>query len=261
MKQKSKLDLSTALGLGIAVILVVVAIMIGGSIGSFFNAPSLLIVIGGTFAVTTACFSLPEIMRSQLLFVRTIVYNCENPTDSARRVLEYAESARKNNILSLQNQLAAGNIPAFLEKGLSMVIDGLPMENIQRILQQDIMSMMDRHSTGVAIFRKTAEIAPAMGLIGTLIGLVQMLGNLEDPSSIGPAMAVALLTTMYGAMLAYMVFSPMASKLERITKEETLVNNIYLKGIISIGSQENPRQLETLINTLLPPEKRIHYFE
>ncbi len=111
------------------------------------------------------------------------------------------------------------------------------------------------------VFRKAAEVSPAMGLIGTLVGLVQMLGNLEDPSSIGPSMAVALLTTFYGAILAHMVFSPLASKLERNSDEEALVQNFYLLGAASIVRQENPRRLEMVLNALLPPASRLRYFD
>jgi chemotaxis protein MotA len=109
--------------------------------------------------------------------------------------------------------------------------------------------------------KKAGDIAPAMGLIGTLIGLVQMLGNLDDPSSIGPSMAVALLTTFYGAVLANMVFMPLAAKLERNSGEEELLNSVYMVGAVSIGRQENPRRLEMLINSILPPSKRVSYFD
>jgi len=121
--------------------------------------------------------------------------------------------------------------------------------------------MKSRHERGVGILRQAATVAPAMGLIGTLIGLVQMLGNLDDPNSIGPSMAVALLTTLYGAVLANMVFSPLAAKLERNSNDEASVMNVYTLGASSIGRQENPRRLETLLNTLLPPPKRVQYFD
>ena len=111
------------------------------------------------------------------------------------------------------------------------------------------------------VLRKMGEFSPAMGLIGTLVGLVQMLGHLDDPSTIGPSMAVALLTTFYGAVLANIVFLPLASKLERNSAEETLVNNVYLMGAASIGRQENPRRLEMLLNSVLPPAKRVRYFD
>ena len=118
-----------------------------------------------------------------------------------------------------------------------------------------------RHVKSTGVLRKAAEFAPAMGLIGTLIGLVQMLGNLQDPSTIGPAMAVALLTTFYGAVLANMVFMPLASKLERNSAEEMLIYNLYTMGATSIGRQENPRRLEMLLNSVLPPAKRVKYFD
>jgi len=125
----------------------------------------------------------------------------------------------------------------------------------------ELSGMAERHSRGVGILRRSAEVAPAMGLIGTLIGLVQMLGKLDDPSSIGPAMAVALLTTFYGAVLANMVFSPLAGKLERNSKSELVVNRLYIITAASIGRGENPRRLEMLLNTILPPSQRLHYFE
>jgi chemotaxis protein MotA len=121
--------------------------------------------------------------------------------------------------------------------------------------------MIQRHAKSTSVLRKMAEFAPAMGLIGTLIGLVQMLSSLSDPSTIGPAMAIALLTTFYGALLANFVFLPLAAKLERNSQEEVLVNNVYLMGAASIGRQENPRRLEMLLNSVLPPSKRVRYFD
>ncbi|MCK4938737.1 MAG: MotA/TolQ/ExbB proton channel family protein, partial [Rhodospirillaceae bacterium] len=136
-----------------------------------------------------------------------------------------------------------------------------PGEEVEGILRKDMFSTVQRHISSASILRKAAEFAPAMGLIGTLIGLVQMLGNLDDPSTIGPSMAVALLTTFYGAVLANMVFSPMAAKLERNSAEEAMVNNIYVMGASSIGRQENPRRLEMMLNSVLPPSKRVQYFD
>jgi chemotaxis protein MotA len=128
-------------------------------------------------------------------------------------------------------------------------------------MRKDMNATIGRHQKGANIMKKAGDIAPAMGLIGTLIGLVQMLGNLDDPSSIGPSMAVALLTTFYGAVLANMVFMPLAAKLERNSGEEELLNSVYMVGAVSIGRQENPRRLEMLINSILPPSKRVSYFD
>ena len=125
----------------------------------------------------------------------------------------------------------------------------------------DLEAMIVRHQKGVNVLRRAAEFSPAMGLIGTLIGLVQMLGGLDDPTTIGPRMAVALLTTFYGALLANLVFSPLAAKLERNSGLEETINNIYLIGASSVGRQENPRRLEMLLNSTLPPTDRVRFFE
>jgi chemotaxis protein MotA len=253
-------DKATLIGLTAAAILIGTAIWMGGSPLAFVDVPSILIVVGGTFAVTLASFSFREMWRAQKLFMRTVLYAQLDPKTAAELTLQYAESARRTSVLQLQDKVRGDRFSPFLSKGLSMVIDGMDLEAVEHILKQDILSLMERHSKSVSVFRKSAEIAPAMGLIGTLIGLVQMLGSLDDPGSIGPAMAVALLTTLYGAIMAYVVFNPIATKLERQTKDEVLVNTVFLKGIHSISKQENPRHLETLINAVLPPEKRVRYF-
>lgn len=260
MMEKRTIDVSTALGILTAMALVMAAIAFKGTPLAFLDAASMLIVVGATFAITTACFTIPEIWRAQGLMWRTVFYTHHSPKEAAEVMIEYAQTARKSTVLALQNQLAASKSPDFLDKGLGMVVDGVPHAHIEALLTQDIQSLIERHSKGVSVLRKAAEVAPAMGLIGTLIGLVQMLGSLDDPSKIGPAMAVALLTTMYGAMLSYMVFSPLASKLERNTDEEILMNKIYMSSILSIARQENPRQLENMLNSILPPSSRVTYF-
>jgi chemotaxis protein MotA len=246
-------DITTAAGITTAVVLVGLAIYFGSTPQAFINLPAILIVIGGTFAVTTACFTVQEVYRAQGLMLRTVFYQRLQPLDTAESMIELAKHARKHNVLALQNIIARGNLDPFLEKGLTMVIDGVACETIRNLLQQDVQSLAERHAKGVAIFRRAADIAPAMGLIGTLIGLVQMLSSLSDPASLGPAMAVALLTTLYGALLAYVVFLPLASKLDRNTGEELLVRHIEMEGVLSIARQENPRQLEMALTTLLPP--------
>ena len=148
----------------------------------------------------------------------------------------------------------------FLYKGFSMAVDGVSGDEIEAVLGQDLMATAQRHQRSADVLRRAAEYAPAMGLIGTLIGLVQMLGNLQDPTSIGPAMALALLTTFYGAVLANIVFSPLAAKLERNSAEEALVNHVYLLGAVSVSRQENPRHLEAMLNSVLPPAERIRFF-
>jgi len=260
-KAKSSMDLATIIGLISGFGLITSAIMLGGDPASFINPPSILIVIGGTLAVTAMCFTITEMTRSLKIIGQTFFYTSRDPSDAAIQVLQIAELARRQGVLSLQGILDSLRQEPFLHKGMLMVVDGTPGEEVEAIMRRDLNATMQRHHKGANILRKAAEFAPAMGLIGTLIGLVQMLGNLDDPSSIGPAMAVALLTTFYGAVLANMVFSPMASKLERNSAEEATVNTVYMMGAASIGRQENPRRLEMLLNSILPPSKRIQYFD
>ena len=192
---------------------------------------------------------------------KTLFKTTRDPSDAAIHVLQIAETARRQGVLSIQAVLESARMEPFLHKGMSMVVDGTPGEEVETILKRDLYATVQRHTKSASVLRKAAEFAPAMGLIGTLISLVQMLGSLDDPSTIGPAMAVALLTTFYGAVLANMFFSPLASKLERNSAEEALVNSVYVMGAASVGRQEKPRKLHFqrldpvsgCLRTLAPP--------
>jgi chemotaxis protein MotA len=237
------------------------AIVLGGSPLSFINVPSILIVVGGTFCVVTVCFSLAEVINAFRSVGKAMLPSVREPSVVAIEVLRIAEMARRHGVLALQATQAEMAAEPFLHKGLSMVIDGAGGDEVDEVMRRDLQATTQRHGRSASVLRKAAEYAPAMGLIGTLIGLVQMLGNLDDPSAIGPSMAVALLTTFYGAVLANMVFSPLAAKLERNSAEEASVNLVYLLGAVSISRQENPRRLEMLLNSVLPPSKRVRYFD
>jgi len=260
-KTRSTMDLATIVGLICGFAMIGSAIFLGGSPESFINPPSILIVIGGTLAVTTACFSIAEMGRTVRVVAKTFFYSSRDPSQAATQVLQIAELARKKGVLSLQNTIGSMQNEPFLHKGMSMVVDGTPGEEVESIMRRDLQATVQRHAKSTSVLRKMGEFAPAMGLIGTLIGLVQMLGNLDDPTTIGPSMAVALLTTFYGAVLANMVFLPLASKLDRNSQEEALINNLYVMGAASIGNQENPRRLEMLLNSVLPPNQRVRYFD
>jgi chemotaxis protein MotA len=255
------MDFATILGLTSGFALLGLAILIGGAPGAFFDAPSLLIVFGGTFAVTAMSFSIKEIMRVPKVALQALFQSANDPSTAASQMIELAELARDQGPLALQNiQPRLVHLP-FLSHGVAMVIDGSKSDEIERVMNRKVSAMSNRHDKATGVLRKAAEVSPAMGLIGTLVGLVQMLGQLDDPTTIGPSMAVALLTTFYGAVLSNMVFSPLASKLERNSDEEMLLNNIYVTGVTSIGRQENPRRLEMLVNTLLSPTDRVQHFD
>ncbi|MGB8274845.1 MAG: MotA/TolQ/ExbB proton channel family protein [Alphaproteobacteria bacterium] len=255
------LDPATVIGLLGAVLLIGSASLMGGSSAAFYNLPSIMIVLGGTFAVTTMCFSLGEIFSAQRMMLRALVRSGREPSDAALHMLELAAQARRHGVLSLQEAMAGSDTDRFLKHALTLVADGNTADAIERMLGSEIGATAHRHAKSTGVLRKAAEIAPTMGLIGTLVGLVQMLGRLDDPSSIGPAMAVALLTTFYGAVLAHVFLAPLAAKLERNSREEILVKNIYAMSAASIARQENPRRLEMLLNAVLPPSKRVQFFD
>ncbi|MFN4089777.1 MAG: motility protein A [Alphaproteobacteria bacterium] len=258
---RSGVDTATVTGVASGFVLVGLAIALGGSSVAFLDAAAFLIVVGGTLGVSVASYSWSEIGTARRVLGRTLKQPAIAPRDAARLALGVADNARRRGILALQPLLPQLRRFPFLAQGLGLVLDGLGAAEIEAALRQEMEATSSRHATGAALMRKAAEVAPAMGLIGTLVGLVQMLGRLEDPTAIGPAMAVALLTTLYGAVLANMLFSPLATKLERNAVEEALVSQIYATALMSILRQENPRRLEMQLNTLLPPNQRLTYFK
>lgn len=260
-RRKASLDFATLVGFAAGFGLLGVAMYLGGSPGSFFHTPAILIVVGGTLGVTTICFSIDEMIRAQRIIFKTVLSPALDPVRAATQMIQAAEIARKRGILALQDALVDLEREPFARKAIMMVVDGAPAEEIERVLTRDIDQMQQRHLNTANILHKSADVSPAMGLIGTLIGLVQMLGNLDDPGTIGPSMAVALLTTFYGAIMATMLFSPLASKLERNSATESLVYNVYMLAATSICRKENPRRLEMLLNSLLPPDRRLQYFD
>ncbi|TQV71889.1 motility protein A [Denitrobaculum tricleocarpae] len=255
------LDFATLVGAIGAFVVIGAAMTLGGSPGSFIDIPAMLIVLGGTFLVSSVSFSITEVVQAQRVMLQAVLYQVVEPDDAARHVLTLADHARKNGILAIQNTLKDLKTMPFLYRAAAMVIDGMPPEQVESILMREADAIRQRHIRSAGVLRRAGEVAPAMGLIGTLVGLVQMLGNLEDPSTIGPSMAIALLTTFYGAVLANMLFLPLANKLDRNSEAESMINQIYAIGIASISRQENPRRLEVELNTILPPARRVEYFD
>ncbi|MFC7331724.1 motility protein A [Rhodocista pekingensis] len=261
LRPKGGIDLATVLGLVGGFGLVGAALALGGSLGAFFNLPSVAIVLGGTVAVTAVSFSMRDVASAGRLLLGAVTRTVHDPQAVARYVLQLADIARRNGPLALQPLAPSLAAEPVLQRSIEMIVDGLPADDVERILRTEIEADQARARAGAAVLRRAAEVAPAMGLIGTLVGLVQMLDNLQDPASIGPAMAVALLTTFYGAVLGSMVLSPLAGKVERNAEVQALVSSLYMLGAGSVARQENPRRLEILINTVLPPELRLSTFD
>lgn len=247
------MDIATLLGLIGAMAVIALAIMLGGSAGVFFNIPSLAIVIGGTFAATLAQISLKNFLGSFKVVMKAFMHKDGDPNSLIEEAVELANIARKEGILALEGKDISD---IFLKKGIGLCIDGHPPEVVQKMLSKDINLAIERHTTGSKMFKSIGDVAPAMGMIGTLIGLVQMLSNMDDPKAIGPAMAVALLTTLYGAIIANGIALPIAAKLQSVSATELLNRNLILESVSSIQAGTNPRVLEQLLLSFLPESKR-----
>lgn len=253
--------MTTVFGLGLTFALISVAILIGKSDANFFNIPSFMIVILGTMTVTSISFSWQELKNAGNIIGNSLFYKRTSPSDMARQLMNISMLAKTKGLLAIARMESELRKDPHLFKAAQIVTDGYSPEDTERILAQDLDALTERHRYSAGILRRAAEIAPAMGLIGTLIGLVQMLANLQDPETIGPAMAVALLTTFYGAILGTAVLSPMAAKLERNSNEEAMIRSLVMLAMSSIARQDNPRRLEILLNTELPPHEQITYFD
>lgn len=252
---------STFLGIIVALSLIVIAVLSGqGEPLAFIDLKSILIVLGGTFFITSACFTLGDIVKSISITFKTIFYNAPNLRNVAQKCLFLSEVAKKEGILKLQNYTEEFPDSKFFVKNMNLAIDGVKPADLEVFMENEINTISASRAKTIDILKKGAEVAPAMGLIGTLIGLVQMLGNLDDPTKIGPAMALALLTTMYGAILAYMVLLPLSSKLERTSKQEVDLYVIFGEAIISVAKNEGPIKLEMKLNSTLPPGSRLRNY-
>jgi len=247
------LDLATLIGLIGAFGIVMASIMIGGSAGTFVNTPSLLVVLGGTVLVTMMKFSLGRFFGAASIAVKAFLHKPTSPEALIDEAVELAKAARQGGLLALEDREIQDD---FMKEGLGLLIDGHPAETVRAMLIKDLNQTLKRHSDGQDIFKAIGDVGPAMGMIGTLIGLVQMLSNMDDPKQIGPAMAVALLTTLYGAILANMVALPIADKLALRSAEENTRKSLIIDALLSIQSGQNPRVIANMLEAYLPRSKR-----
>ena len=258
---QNRMDSATILGLIIALSVIGVALYMGGNLGAFVNLPSILIVVGGTCAITLTSFSMGDIAALPKIIGRAIFRRDQDVKQLMKQLLEIASIAKKHGVLSLQKIENSVRRDRFLHRAVQFVSDGYTAPDIQRILTREIDSIRQRHKQSVDILYRAAEVAPAMGLIGTLVGLVHMLAHLDDPSIIGPSMAVALLTTLYGAFLGTVILSPLAAKLDRNSAREELEKTLIMLSALSMAKHENPRRLEMQMNSEVSPTDEIRFFE
>jgi chemotaxis protein MotA len=245
------MDIASIIGLIGAVGMILGALISGGGIGPFIDVPSILIVFGGTFFAVMYTAPLPTFLGSFAVMAKAFPPPIKKMDQLVERMSELAAIARKDGMMALEGQ----DVPdKFFQKGLQMLVDGADEGKLVTQLNQEIKAMKSRHEANQGVVKGWIDIAPAMGMIGTLIGLVLMLGNMADPKAIGPAMAVALLTTLYGAFIANVMFMPMLVKLEGYTAYELIYRDLVVIGLRNIARGESPRNIQDQMVANLPPK-------
>jgi chemotaxis protein MotA len=254
------MDLGTVIGLVLTLALLFGAMAMGVGIGPYIDIPSVLIVFGGTTGVLLVGFKLEQIKAASKIFMIAIKPPQEDVQELVKKLVDYSTQARRDGILSLE---AAANSETneFLKKGLSMAVDGNEPDTIRSLLEIEMEQTSKRHQSNSSLFDQIAGFAGAMGMIGTLIGLVAMLLNMSDPAAIGPSMAVALLTTMYGAMLGNIIGAPIANILNIRNDDEMVIKTLILEGIMAIQAGDNPRTLESKLLAFVAPKERVSQFD
>lgn len=246
------MDIASILGMVMGIGFTVVTILLGSGLMLFFNLPSVMIVVGGTIAATFVAYPLGDVLKIIKVTMKVFIFKIEKPEDIIANLVEISNKARKGGLLSIESDIKNTSDP-YLAKALQMTVDGVKTADIAAIMQTKMKLAKKENKTGSSLYASMGSYAPAFGMVGTLIGLVQMLANLDDPSTIGPKMAVAMITTFYGALLANLFFIPMADKLDIRCEEEISNMNIIYEGVISIREGEHPRLMEDKLNVYLGP--------
>jgi len=248
-------DIATVIGIILGSITIVGAIVLGGSILIFINVPSILVVGVGSVAAALVAYPLSGLLGLPKIMMKAFFAKPQPIDELITQLVSFAEVARRDGILSLENHMEEMKDP-FIVQGVQMAVDGTDPELIEQIMDSDLENLVARHNNGRGVLEAVGKYAPAFGMIGTLIGLVAMLANMDDPSSIGGGMAVALLTTLYGAVISNLFALPMADKLKLRSDEEVLAKTVIIRGVMSIQSGDNPRVVEQKLRTFLPPGLR-----
>ncbi|MCF3943291.1 flagellar motor protein MotP [Oceanobacillus alkalisoli] len=259
----TKKDILTPIGITVGFMMIIFAISTNGETGNiliFLDVPSIFIVLGGVVGSLLISFKLEQIKLTGRVIKESFVKTEDRLPEMIELFIRLSERARREGILALENELDEVEDP-FIKKGIMLAVDGIEPEVITDILNAEITAMEERHYKGRTIIEKAGEYSPAWGMIGTLVGLVLMLNQLSDPATLGPAMAIALITTLYGTVLANLVFIPMASKLEAKTEEEAFLKQIIIEGIIGVQSGQNPRILEEKLSAFISNTDKQKYQE
>jgi chemotaxis protein MotA len=244
------LEKTTIIGLGAGVGCIVISILLSGDLGAFFDAASIFVVLGGTIASTIVSY--PGKMLKSLKTVYTMAFKQKQIDlyQDIEMIIKIANVARREGLLALEDAVGEVDNP-FLQKGIMLIVDGADGELVKNILETEIAFIQERHTQGQSIINSMAGYAPAYGMIGTLIGLILMLKNLSDSASLGPNMAVALITTFYGVIFANLIFTPISKKLKVMSDAEALQKELYMEGLLSIQDGENPRIIKDKLTAFI----------
>jgi chemotaxis protein MotA len=249
------LDLATILGIVVGLAFVIFGIIVDGDLLSFYDLASILIVGGGTIAGTFVAYPMHQVLDAMKIVSKAFSNKQIQVGDIITKIIALANIARKEGLLALEE--AAEEIDdQFLKKGIMLIVDGTDPELVRNLLETELSFIEERHKSGQGLFEMMGSLSPAFGMVGTLIGLINMLKKLDDPSAIGPSMAVALITTFYGSLLANLIFLPIANKLKLRSREEIMRKEIMVEGLLSIQAGENPRIIEEKLKAFLPPKIR-----
>ncbi|RMF06384.1 MAG: motility protein A [Candidatus Neomarinimicrobiota bacterium] len=248
------MDIATILGILSGVGLVIWSITQNSGLDIFINIPSAAIVVGGTFAATFVAYPMTDVLKVFGMVQKIFLFKAPDPKKLIATMVQLAELAKREGILAIEKEIKTIK-DDFVKKGLEMIVDGVDERTIDNLMQIEIVNTVQRHKVGWEIFGEMGKYAPAFGMVGTLIGLVQMLANLNDPSSIGPKMAVALITTFYGSITANLFFVPMSVKLKRRSHQESVIMNLVIEALKSIRQGENPRLMESKLKKFLSKEE------
>lgn len=252
------MDKATAggLGAGIALLLLAIAIAPGSSFAAFIDIPSAAVVVGGAIAASFIAFPGAAMLLFPKVIRKVFFPGQQDLVPVITQIVEFAEIARRDGILALESKTEEIQDP-FILLGVQMAVDGTDVDLMEQILRTEMEAVAGRHKNGKSLMDTVGRYAPAFGMIGTLMGLIIMLGNMDDPEAIGPGMAVALITTLYGAVVSNLFFLPFADKLAYYSKQEFQVREVIIKGLVAIQEGDNPRVIEQKLNTFLPLDKRV----
>jgi chemotaxis protein MotA len=251
------MDIASVVGIvtGVTLLALTVLLAPGASFQAFFNGPSIMVVIGGAVAAVLISFPLKSFLGLARVLKNVFFNRPKDPTELIEQLVSLAETARRDGLLALEGRLEEISDP-FIVLGIQMAVDGTRAEVIEDIMRTEMDAVSARHSNGKKVLDQLGRFAPAFGMIGTLMGLIIMLGQLDDPDKLGPGMAVALITTLYGAVVANVFCLPCAEKLNFISKQELQAMEIIVRGIMAIQSGENPRVIQQKLTTFIPPKQR-----